>query len=242
MSSMLLKLVVCLAASPLIGAETLSLRQAVALAIDGAGNLDVQLARESVAQSKAQAAGARALLLPMLALSTTEQNQARNLSAEGFRFADLPGFRIPAQVGPYNTFDARFALQQTVFNPSLFIRKKAFDLNTRAQQQTQLQTRELTAARVAHLYLNVLRHRSMLAGIQADLAFTTASLSIARETLAAGKAIPVDVTAALSDVRDVRIRELDERSELAKAQLNLLDLCNLDLTQTFDLADGGLPR
>jgi outer membrane protein TolC len=231
---MLLKLAVFIAAVPLVAAETLSLEQAVALAIDGPGNLDVQLARAGVAQAEAQTAAARAPLLPTLGLSATEQNQSRNLSAEGFRFTDLPGFRIPAQVGPYNTFDSRASLQQTVFNASLLVRRKAFEFNTRAQKLAGQQTRELAAARVARAYLEILRHRSVLAGIQADVEFADANVSVARERLDAGNAIPVDVATAISDLRDVRIRQSEEQSALAKAELNLLDLCNLELTNTFD--------
>jgi outer membrane protein TolC len=234
MLTSLLKLTVCIAVVPLLAAETLSLEQAIALAIDGPGNLDVQLARMGVAQAEAQTAMARALLLPTLGLSATEQNQSRNLSAEGFQFASLPGFRIPAQVGPYNTFDSRASLQQTVFNASLFVRKKAFEFNARAQKLAEQQARELSAARVAHAYLEILRRRSVLAGIQADVEFADASVSVARERLDAGEAIPLDVATAIADLRDVRIRQSEEEAALAKAQLNLLDVCNLELTNTFE--------
>ena len=231
---MLLKATLCLAAVPLVAGEPLSLEQAVALAIDGSGNLDVQLARTGVSQAEAQSDEARALLLPTLGLSATEQNQSRNLSAEGFKFANLPGFRIPAQVGPYDTFDSRASLQQTVFNASLLVRRKAFQAGSRAQKLAEQQTREQVAARVAHIYLEILRHRSMLNEIQADVEFADANVSIARETLAAGRAIPVDVTSAISDLRDVRVRESDEQMAYAKAQVDLLDLCNLELTGHFD--------
>lgn len=234
MLRMLLKTALWLIAVPLFAAETLSLEQAVALAIDNAGNLDIQLALTAESQAEAQSAAARALLLPNIGLSASEQNQSRNLSGEGFRFENLPGFRIPAQVGPYDTFDSRATLQQTVFNAALLVRRKAFRMNERAQKLATQQTREAVTARVAHTYLEILRHRSVLAGIEADVEFAGANVSIAQETLAAGRAIPVDVTSAISDVRDVRIRQSDEQTALAKAQINLLDLCNLELASQFD--------
>jgi outer membrane protein TolC len=242
---MVLKTALYFAALPLFAVETLSLEQAVALAIDGPGNLEVQLARTGVSQAAAQLAGARALLFPTLGLSATEQNQSRNLSAQGFRFANLPGFQIPAQVGPYATFDSRAAVQQTIFNAPLFVRRKAFQFNARAQRLAEQQARELAAAKVAHAYLAILRHRSELAGIQADIEFADGNVAIARERLAAGKAIPVDVTSAISDLRDVRVRESDEQTAYAKAELNLLDVCNLELTNHFipvpvDFPDDGL--
>lgn len=234
MFTILLRLTIWLAAVPVFGAEVLSLEHAVSLAISGPGNLDVQLARTGVTQAEAQTTAARALFLPTIGLSATEQNQARNLSAAGFRFANLPGFRIPAQVGPYDTFDSRASLQQTVFNASLLIRKKAFQFNARAQRLTEQQTREAAAARVAHSYLDVLRRQSMLEVIQADIEFADANVSVAREKLDAGQAIPVDVTSAIADLRDVRIRQSEAEAALGKAKVNLLDVCNLELTNTFD--------
>ena len=231
---MLLKATVLFAALPALAAETLSLEQAVAMALDGPGNLDVQLAQKSVSQADAQVAQARALLLPSLGLSATEQNQSRNLGAEGFRFTDLPGFRIPAQVGPYNTFDSRASLQQTVFNASLWVRRKSFQFNARAQKLAEQQTRELVAARVAHAYLDILSRRNRLAGVRADIQFATAKVSIAREKLAAGNGIPLDVTSALTDLRDIQFREVEEQSAYDKARLTLLDLCNLELTNDFE--------
>src|SRR5262249_6868925 len=97
----------------------------IALAIDGPGNLDVQLARTGVAQAEAQTAAAHARLLPTLALSATEQNQSPNLSAEGFRLSGRPS-QIAAQVEPYNPFESRASEHETVMNASLLVRKKAF--------------------------------------------------------------------------------------------------------------------
>jgi outer membrane protein len=234
MSTILLKTALCLAAAPLFAADTLTLGQAVELAVGGSGNLEIQMAETAVSQAKAQSAAARALLLPSLGVSATEQNQSRNLSAEGFQFANQPGFQIPAQVGPYNTFDSRVNVQQTVFNAALLVRRKAFRMNERAQSLANRQTRELVAAKVTRAYLEILRHQSALAAIQADAEFAALNVSVARETLAAGKAIPVDVTSAISDLRDVRTRQSDEQIALAKAQLDLLDLCNLELTNRFE--------
>ena len=231
---MLLKLTVFFLALPLAAQQALSLQQAVAMALDGPGNLDVQLAATNVEQADAQTAQAHALLLPVLGISATEQDQSRNLGAEGFRFTDLPGFRIPAQVGPFNTFDSRASIQQTVFNAALFARRRAFQFNAKAQRLAEQQTRETVAGRVAHAYLDVLRHRTLLDGIQADLEFADTKVSIARETLAAGKGIPVDVTSATSDWRDVKIREAEEQAAYGKAKLALLDLCNLQLTNDFE--------
>lgn len=234
MLTMLLKVTVCFVAVPVLAQDTLTLEQAVAMALNGPGNLEVQLAQTSVSQADAESAEARALLFPNLGVSATEQDQSRNLGAEGFRFANLPGFRIPAQVGPFNTFDARASLQQTVFNAAVLVRRKSFQFNARAQRLAEQQTRESVAAKVAHAYLDILRHRTLLAGIRADIDFANAKVSIARETLAAGNTIPTDVTSAMTDLREVRVRESDEQATYRKAKLVLLDLCNLELTADFE--------
>jgi outer membrane protein TolC len=214
--------------------QTLSLAQAVAMALDGAGSLEIQLAKAGAQQAQAQADEAHALLLPNLAISATELDQARNLNAEGFRFANLPGFVIPAQVGPYNTFDARAAVQQNVFNAAVLARQKAFRFNTQAQKLTEEQTRQSVAAKVARAYLDILRRRTLVEAIRADKELADGNLSIARQLLAAGNAVPADVVTAETAARQVKIRELDELADYEKAKLTLLNLCNLELTTNFE--------
>src|ERR1700674_3698502 len=105
----------------------LSLKQAVEIALAPEGSTRVKLAEEALKQAAARADQARAALLPDFEGYIQEQSETNNLKAFGFEFPDLPiaGFRIPTFVGPFNVFDVRASVNQTVFDFSTLRRYQA---------------------------------------------------------------------------------------------------------------------
>src|SRR5258708_32073503 len=103
----------------------LSLHQAVEIALKPEGSTRVQLSGESVKQAEARSAQARSALLPDLEGSITEQNQTRNLRALGIQFPMVPGLSFPTFVGPFNIFDARATVTQSLFDFSSIRRYQA---------------------------------------------------------------------------------------------------------------------
>src|SRR5262245_12015656 len=98
----------------------LSLRDAVAAALEPDGNTRIQLAREAVKQAEAHAAQARAELLPDISASVGQQSRTLNLNEFGLRSDGGP-----ALVGPFNTFDARGQLNVKLFDLSSVGRYRA---------------------------------------------------------------------------------------------------------------------
>ncbi len=105
-ATILLLMAAIIAAAQAPPAETLSLsmKQAVDLALSPDGNARVQLAQELIRQSTTRAAQARATLLPNADAAFTTQNFTRNLKAFGVT-VPIPGF--PEVVGPITTYDWR---------------------------------------------------------------------------------------------------------------------------------------
>ena len=101
------------AAAPL----ELSLKRAVEMAISPEGNTRVQLAAEAINQAESRSVQARAALLPDVSGAFSYQNLTRNLAALGIQVATpIPGFHIPAFVGPFSTMDARVSATQSIFD------------------------------------------------------------------------------------------------------------------------------
>ena len=95
----------------------LSLGRAVQLAIVAGGECHLQLADEAVKQARSRSAQARAALLPNLEAMVGQQSQTRNLEAVGIRFnSPIPGVEFPKFVGPFNVFDIRASVTQTIFD------------------------------------------------------------------------------------------------------------------------------
>src|SRR5690242_4284518 len=95
----------------------MSMRRAVELAVSPEGNANIRIAGESVKQAQARASQARSALLPDVESSVTYQDLTRNLAALGVRVSiPIPGFSFPTFVGPFNVFDARATINQSVFD------------------------------------------------------------------------------------------------------------------------------
>ena len=103
----------------------LSMKRAVEIALAPDGSTRAALAQESIQQALDRVAEAKAALLPNLDTSVQYRRQTTNLQAYGFAFKiPVPGFSIPAIVGPFSVLDTRAAAQQSVVNIS-DIRKTA---------------------------------------------------------------------------------------------------------------------
>lgn len=83
---------------------SLSLKEAIALALAPEGDVRVRLAEQQLRRMQAQRDEVRAALLPHVEASLQEQNRTVNLEALGIRIP-FPGFR--PFVGPFTTFDLR---------------------------------------------------------------------------------------------------------------------------------------
>ena len=96
----------------------LSLKRAVQLAISPEGNTRMRLSAEALKQAESRSVQARAALLPDVSAAFTDQDLTRNLAALGIQVATpIPGFQIPAFVGPFNTMDARVSGYAEHFRP-----------------------------------------------------------------------------------------------------------------------------
>ena len=85
---------------------SLSLKEAIEVALSPEGSAEVQVAQESIRQVQALSDQSRAELLPHLGASVGYQNQTRNLEAMGLQQTSM--FRPPTRVGPFTTFDSGF--------------------------------------------------------------------------------------------------------------------------------------
>src|SRR5579863_6323574 len=98
----------------------LTLKQAVEIALAPEGSTRVQLAEEALKQAHTREVQSRAALLPDVEGYLTEQNEVSNLRAVGLSFPAIAalGFQVPSIVGPFDVFDVRAQVNQTVFDLS----------------------------------------------------------------------------------------------------------------------------
>lgn len=227
--------------SPQLPAQTplrLSLQQAVALAVGPRGAASVQLADAAVSRARANVALARSLRYPLLSGNVSESNVTRNLAAEGFTFpTGVPGFQIPDQVGPFNVFDGRIAMNQTVFDLASIRRSRAVGAAFDAASADDAAARETAASQAAHDYLVALASDAKLQCAQSALEQAEAAASSARRDIAAGNASDSVLNLALIELSAARRKLSSAQNAAQQARLQLLDDLGLDFDTRLELTD-----
>lgn len=229
-----------LAGLPLCAQQTLrlSLQQAIALATSPRGSAAVQLAEAAAAGAKARVEQAHALRYPLLTGTVSESNLTRNLGAEGFNFpTGVPGFTIPSQVGPFNVFDGRVQLNQTIFDMSSIRRARAIGAALDAASAEADAAREAAAARAADDYLAALASEGKARCAQAALEQAEATARSAQRDVDTGNASDSELNKALLEVSANKRKLSSAQNAVTQAHLQLLDDLGLDFDIGLELTD-----
>jgi outer membrane protein len=223
-----------LAAAPL----ELSLKRAVQLAVSPEGNTRVRLSGEALKQAESRTAQARAALLPDLSAAFTDQSMTRNLAAMGIQITiPIPGFSVPAFVGPFTTMDARVSASQSVFDFSSIRRLQASKVGVSAAKADVHGSAEQVAAQVARTYLAAVRADADVESAKANVTLSEAVLKQAENQKVAGTGTGIEITRARVQLANDRQRLLVSENARRAAGLQLLRAVGLRLDTELVLTD-----
>jgi len=210
---------------------SLTLRQAVEIAVADEGSARVALAAELVQQARRRSEQSRAALLPQLDSSLSQVSTMRNLEALGVRLtAPAPGFELPRVVGPFNVFDARLTAGQSILDVSAIRRFQASRLASAAARRQEHAAGDAVTADVTRAYLTAVRAQDQLEAASADVDLAEALTRLAQNRKDAGAGTAIEVTRARVQAANERQKLLLRRHELNAAQLRLLRAIGLDLS------------
>jgi outer membrane protein len=212
----------------------LSLQQAVQLALNN--NLQVLLARERREEARGLGEQSRAALLPNLSGSIIQQDLTVNLAAQGFQPGLLPGLRSTL-IGPFQRFDARVNVVQSLFNLSAIRLFEAGRINTGiVGLEAQLADQQV-AAQTAIVYLNALSAERAVDAALANLELARSLLKLAQDQHAAGVATGVDVTRAETRVAEERVRVAQAQTNAQGGRFELLRTVGLPIASRVTLTE-----
>jgi outer membrane protein TolC len=178
----------------------------------------------------------RADLLPNLTAHVSETREKVNLAA--FGFSGLPGFPdLPTIVGPFNVFDARAAVTQTVLDLHALEKARAGSHSLRAAELAFENTRDLVVLVAGNLYLRVAAAWSSLVAAQEQTAAAVALREVAVDRKQAGVVAGIEVLRAEVQLQQRRERELAAANQVEKAKLDLARAIGLPLGQRFTITD-----
>lgn len=227
-----LVLLLC-AAAPEAFAEdvrTLSFADAVRLATSEAAS--ARLAGINVEQVEATARERRGVLLPQITGTASQANRTVNLATMG---VDIPGGEDV--VGPFDTFDARLRVSQTILDRAGWMRWRAAQSETDAAGAERAHSEEEAAGRAANASLFLARATATIGAREEDLALAEELLELAVARHEAGTTARIDVTRARAQTASARASLVSARHDERLARVDLCRALGLDPGTEVALAD-----
>ena len=216
----------------------LSLKRAVEIALAPDGSTRAALALESIDQAAQRVIEAKAAFLPSLDAAVQDHRQTTDLQAFGFSFKiPVPGFSLPAIVGPFSVLDSRATVQQSVLNLSDLRKFQAAKATLAAVKLDNDSTRNAVADEVARDYLTCLRADADRDTAQANVELSDALLKLAQRQKTAGTGTGIDVTRAEVQLANDRQRLIRAGNDRARAILTLMKAMGLSLSSPVEFTD-----
>jgi outer membrane protein len=216
------------------GPSTLSLEEAIQLAIRN--NLATLLARERRREAEGFKQEARSALLPNISGTAYQASVTQNLAALGFQPGTFPGI-TNTFIGPFNNFDARAHLVQTIFNLSAIKNYQAGRAGVRVAEYEEQLAREQVASGTALIYLECLRSARSVAAAEANVELARALVKLAEDQRNAGIATGVDVIRAQTRLAQEQVRLAQAQTASEQAIINLQRVVGLPLGAPLTLSD-----
>lgn len=216
------------------GVTELNLEQAIQLAVQN--NLATLLAKERQREARGIARELRAGLLPNIAGTAYQANVTQNLAALGFQPGTFPGI-TNTFIGPFNNFDARARLAQTIFSLSAIRNYQAGRAGVRIAEFEESLAREQVANATALTYLEALRANRSVAAAQANVELAQALLTLAQDQRNAGVATGVEVTRAQVRLGGEQVRLAQAQTASEQALLNIQRVVGVPLGSALALTD-----
>ncbi|HTE47321.1 MAG TPA: TolC family protein [Gemmatimonadaceae bacterium] len=218
----------------------LSLGDAARLA--AAQTASVQSAQIRVQQAQSRVTQSRSSLLPQIEATPNWTSHTLNSASFGFNFPAEDGkpplLKPEGQIiGPVNLWDFRGQVSQTLYDAAASQRVRAARSNVDAASADVATVAEQSATNAAMLYVRALRSDATLQARSADSTLAADLVTIARDQLAAGVGVALDVTRSLSQLANARAQLIASRNDRDRSRLDLLRALNLDLGSPIELSD-----
>ena len=208
----------------------LSLIDAIKRALDH--NLGVLMSEIGVDRASGARRIALSELLPNVNAGIAEARQVRNLEAFGFPLHDLPVI-----VGPFNTFDARLFVSQSLFDLHALDETRAESHSVAAARLSRRSARDLVALVTANLYLQALAASARADSVRAQLGTAEALHLQAIDLKQGGVIAGIDVLRAEVSLSTERQRATAAQNQFQKAKLQLARVVGLPIGQAFTLVN-----
>ncbi len=175
-------------------------------------------------------------LLPNLQARLQEDVQTQSLTALGLKSNVFP-FPIPRVIGPFNYFDARATLSQSIFNFRDFEQERAASERLRSAQYSYKDARELVVLAVGNAYLLAIATAARIETTDAQVTNAQALYNKATDQKNAGLSPAIDALRSQVELQTRQQQLIAARNDFAKQKLSLARIIGLALGQEFALIE-----
>jgi len=199
-------------------------------------NLGLLLAGDQTLQARGERWKQLSDLLPNLSARVQEDVQNTSLAALGFRSNVFP-FPVPRVIGPFNYFDARASLSQSLFNFKQFEQERAAVESLKSAQYTFKDARELVVLAVGNAYLQAIATSSRIETTEAQVQNAQALYDKAVDQQKAGLTPAIDTLRAQVELQTRQQQLIAARNDFGKQKLSLGRVIGLASGQEFVLTE-----
>jgi outer membrane protein len=217
------------------GPTPLSLKDAIAAASGAAPSVGVAALR--VDQAEGRLSQARSVYLPNLGGSASFVRQTLNEESFGISLPSPPGTKPDVLLGPFNTWDARGEVSQTLFDPAGWLRAQAARRSVTANQADLGAAKQGAAARAGAAYVAAAQAQATLAARGQELDLAQELQGVAEQQLQAGVATRLDLVRARTQVTAARSAIALAQYLATQTQIDLARALGLPPEQRFALTD-----
>jgi len=214
---------------------TLSLREAVQRGLEY--NLGAIGIAQAVRQSRGQERVARSSLLPNLNGALRVYDEKLSLKAQGLGSIPNLGPSLPSVIGPFDYFDLRATLTQTVADMTALNNYRSSKEIVRANQYSALDARDLVVFAVGGAYLQAIAATARVESVRAQLETAKALYRQNSQKRSVGVLAQTDVNRSQVQALTQQERLLSLQNDLAKQKINLARLVGLPASDGYALSE-----
>jgi outer membrane protein TolC len=198
----------------------------------------VLLAGARTDEAEARVRQARSALLPGISATAGWVNRTFNKNSLGIQFPTIPGQTpIPDLVGPFDIWDARVQVRQSLVDFSSVARTRAAGAQVGSAQADSGAISEAAAQLAALAYLRAARARAVVVARQADSSIAAELLGFTQAQKAAGVSAAIDVTRAETQLVAAQGALVVARNQSDRARLDLARALGMDPATPIELVD-----
>ncbi len=175
-------------------------------------------------------------LLPNFQAQLQENVETESLTALGFK-SNLFPFPLPRVIGPFNYFDARASVSQSLFNFKDFEQERAASERLKSAQYSFKDACEVVVLAVGNAYLQAIATASRIETTEAQVTNAQALYDKAVDQQKAGLNPAIDTLRAQVELQTRQQQLIAARNDFAKQKLSLARIIGLPPGQEFVLTE-----